>query len=281
MPNVDSVVTIRTLGEVAWLASRVGRPMIDAKVEPTQSTLREFWQSIRKLQRSWTESLDELLLTSGADLAHLELLASQVFTTEMAARVWSTILAGIDHQTGREDLTRIARNAVNGLLQVRNLIASKMLSLPSQDMSKVAELDRLRRRCDRWTDLLIGNIIGRDGIVEFAFSPERALDFAQETEDFAPCSGPNPVEHLVTAGLRLGLLGQLPNVELKQPAFQEMIQSILGSIPQQAFHQDGSLIESNQGQGLMPIGAKSVTETSADDVLIPGITFAQMRRRFR
>jgi len=76
MPNVDSVVTIRTLGEVAWLASRVGRPMNDAKVEPTPSTLRDFWQSIRKLQRSWTESLDALLLTSGADLAHLEYLPS-------------------------------------------------------------------------------------------------------------------------------------------------------------------------------------------------------------
>jgi len=150
-----------------------------------------------------------------------------------------------------------------------------------KNVSKAAELDRLRRRCDRWTDLLIGNGIGHDDLVEFAFDPDRARDFAQESNDFEPGSGPNPVEHLVTAGLRLGLLGQLPNVELEHPAFHAMIQSILGSLPTSAFHRDGSLIPREPVAELTPTSELSRPTPSNDDVLIPGITFAQMRQRFQ
>lgn len=291
MPKVECLLTIRSLGEVAWLASRVGRQIIELKAEPTPNALRAFWQTLRELQRRWTAELDSYSVPGGITavdgdssesyVSRLHTLAAQVYTTEMAARVWATILAGIDLQTGKSDLTRVAINSVNGLLQIRHYVISKLLGLPAHTISQAAELDRLRRRCDRWTDLLIGNVMGQDDIIEFAFDAERARDFAQESNDYDSCSGPNPVDHLVAAGLRLGFLGQLPEVTLDHPDFNAFVQSILSSLPDQSFHRDGSLIGQEERHPMQTANEATATTSKDDDVLLPGISFAKLRQRFR
>jgi hypothetical protein len=275
MPKVDSVLTIRSLGEVAWLASRVGRQMISAKAEPAGSALRDFWQSLRSLQQSWTATLDRLAEGVETDENTLENVAVSLFTTEMAARVWATILAGIDQETGKSDLSRIALNSVNGLMQVRHQLMSRILALPVDQMSRAASLDRIRRRCDRWTDLLIGHVMGHEDIVDFAFDPERARDFAEECRGEEPGEKGSPVELLVEAGLRLGFLGQLPDTALTSPQFQTLIQSILICLPQQAFERDGSLISRRRSAAIS--GTPSASDT---DVLLPGISVAGLRKRF-
>lgn len=273
MPKVEPGLTVKSLAEVAWLVSRVGRQMIESQSEPSPQALRDFWQNTRQLQRSWDRVLND---AEGAKQpGQLEELAAQLFTSELLARVWATVLAGIDQRTGRNDLTRIANNAVSGLMQIRNRLLSQVLLRSGAYESCTADLDRLRRRCDRWTDLLIGNLSGREELFQFAFDVDRARDFAAEATE-SDLNAP-PVELLIAAGLRLSFLGQLPDAALDSPAFAGMLQSILGSIPEQAFQNDGSLPVDMTARQLavapLPTG-------SSDDVLMPGISLAHLRRRF-
>ncbi len=271
MPTVKPGLTVKSLAEVAWLVSRVGRQMIETQAEPSSAALRGFWQNTRQLQRSWAEFLDEPFAD---DTTRFQEVATQLFTTELLARVWATILGSIDQRTGRNDLTRIATNAVSGLMQIRNRMLSTLLSQSTPSASWAADLDRLRRRCERWTDLLIGNLCGCDDYFQFAFDPDRARDFAEEARESDP--SPHPVALLVAAGVRLSFLGQLPDGALDSTSFAAMIQSILASIPEQAFHRDGSLRE-------RPIPNLETVQTSphrSDDVLLPGITLENVRRRF-
>ena len=273
MPTVQPGLTVKSLAEVAWLVSRVGCRMIDEQVEPSSDALRGFWQNARQLQRVWDAALDEPL-TSPTGVTRFQDACAQLMTTELLARVWGTILGLIDQRTGRNDLTRIATNAISGLMQIRNQMLSRLLAQPATAAAWVADLDRLRRRCDRWTDLLIGNICGRNEFFQFSFDPDRARDFAEESRDGV--SGSHPVELLVEAGVRLSFLGQLPDVALESPAFEGMIQSVLGSIPAQAFHRDGSL-RSQRIPNLEPVAD---LPARSEDVLLPGITLANLRRRF-
>lgn len=266
MPAVEQGPTVKSLAEVAWLLSRVGQHSIQNQCEPSPLALKQFWQCTRKLQQSWDEFLTSDACLEADSKTRFEEIAAQLFTTELVTRVWSTILASIDLQTGKQDLTRIATNAVNGFLQVRHRLLSQLLK---QDCaaSWAADLDRLRRRCDRWTDLLIGNICGGDDVFQFAFDVDRARDFAEEAAESGETA--RPVEFLVAAGVRLSLLGQLPNVSLDSPAFEGLVQSIMGSIPEQAFQDDGTLSSRR-------LSAKGDTESKS---LIPGLDLSRFRGR--
>lgn len=277
MPTVQPGLNVKSLAEVAWLASQVGRRMIAAQSPPTAPTLREFWQSTRALQQHWDELLDSLAPSDIATPQFKEV-ATQLFTTEMLVRVWATILGRIDQNTGGNDLTRIVANAVSGLLRIRNRLVTLLLS-PSVPAAWGADLDRLRRRCDRWTDLLIGTICGRDEFFQFAFNPDRARDFAEESRE-AGSSTSHPVELLVAAGVRLSFLGQLPEVAFNSPAFEQLIRAILGSLPTAAFEQDGSLRFQCLQNNAAVQDELSNTDSGHEDVLLPGISLADLRYRF-
>lgn len=295
MHSVETGFSVKSLVEVALLASRVGRCAIEDRCEPSPNSLRDFWQQTRELQKHWTSQLEAWSAEDDLELIQLAELSTHLFASELLTRVWSTVLLGIDQQTGRDDLSRVARNAVGSLLQVRHGVLSRLLQQPGSSSPQVAEIERLRRRCDRWTDLLIGNLAGRRDLFEFAFEVERARDFATESIEYDPATGPNPVEHLVTAGLRMAFLGQLPETPLAEPAFLRLVQSILGALPQEAFHRDGSLrsvlerrvssrtlrdepLPMSLLDALVGEPASYSAETP-DTIPFEGISFSKLRRR--
>ena len=295
MRPVEVGLSVKSLVEVALLASRVGRCAIEDRCEPSPNSLRDFWQQTRELQKHWTAQLDAWSAEADLELSQLTELSTQLFASELLSRVWSTVLLGIDQQTGRDDLSRVVRNAVSGLLQVRHGVMSRLLQQPESLSKHVAEIERMRRRCDRWTDLLIGNLAGSRDLFEFAFEVERARDFATESMEYDPSTGPHPVEHLVAAGLRMAFIGQLPDTPLAEPAYLRLVQSILGALPQEAFHRDGSLRSvlerrvSSRALRDEPLPAalldvltnESATATAEtpDPIAFPGISFSKLRRR--
>jgi hypothetical protein len=295
MRSVEAGLSVKSLVEVALLASRVGRCAIEDRCEPTSNSLRDFWQQARVLQTHWTLRLDSWSAEADPGLTRLAELSTQLFVSELLARVWSTVLLGIDRQTGSDDLSRIARNVVSGLMHVRQGVMSRLLQQSDASSKYVAEIERMRRRCDRWADLLIGNLAGSRDLFEFAFEVERARDFATEAVDCDPSTGPHPVEHLVTAGLRMAFLGHLPETPLTEPGFLRLVQSILGALPQEAFHRDGSLrsvlerrvasrtlrdepLPASWLEALTSEPAPSTPEIP-DTIPFPGISFSKLRRR--
>jgi len=229
------------MAEVALITSRVARSILDERTIPTTASLKTFWQSCRSLQQRWTKILDDWTAAGLLDVAILERLAPRVFSAEMAVRTWATILAGLDNQRGTDDFIRLARNAVTGLLQIRIGILSRVLLIPASEAVRTEEIDRLRRRCDRWTDLLLGPLAFEADCFEFAFEQERAHDFGEEGLIADPATGPHAVEHLVSAGLRLTFLQHLTAEPVDEPEFAELMQSILANVPHRALHRDGSL----------------------------------------
>jgi len=178
-----------------------------------------------------------------AGKSEIDLLAEitpRVLTTEMLVRVWSTAITGFDKQHGRDDLVRIARNAVNSLVRIRNGVLARLVAIPEIESSRVAELDRLRRRCERWTDVLVGCMAVRSGCYEFAFNASRSRDFSEESLTMNPATGPNVAEHFVSAGLQLNFLRHLTVEPIEEPELVELVQSILSNFPANSFHRDGT-----------------------------------------
>ncbi len=231
----------KSLAELALVVSQVAPSMLDDISAPASESLRGFWQSNRLLQRQWMNELDDETNARPQDIELFEQLAPRLFTSEILVRTFSTLLASLDTRLGTDDLTRVARNVVGGLLQIRLTVLSRLLAVPEIDRDRVLKIDRLRRRCDRWTDLLVGTIAIRSNCFEFAFDPDRARDFGEEAMFADTEVRSRPFEHLVSAGLRVTFLQHLSNEAFDEPEFLILTQSILSSIPRHALHRDGSL----------------------------------------
>ncbi len=234
-------LSIRSLAELALLISRVTPDKLDESAVPSTASLKLFWQSSRSLERHWMTELDDWTAAGTLAIEPLEQLAPRVFLCEMVARTWGTIIANLDRRRGGDDLTRLARNAVSGLLRIRNGILSRLLTIPESESNRVLNLDRLRRRCDRWTDVLLSSAAIENDCFEFAFDHTRARDFGEESLTASPATGPNVADHLVSAGLRMTFIQQLPDEPVNEPEIMCLMQSILSNIPATNLHRDGTL----------------------------------------
>ena len=102
-------------------------------------------------------------------------------------------------------------------------------------------MDRLRRRAERWTDLLVGHLAGMHGTSEFAFDPRRARDFAEDWQYRRGFQGSRHAWPLVLASLRAAfqpvLSPESPNPELNA----RIAASILACFPPELFDSTGLL----------------------------------------
>ena len=234
-------LSAKSLAEIALVVAQVGPGILEESSPPSSDSLRGFWQSHRLLQKRWMNELHAATDAKAWDIERYERLAPRIFTNEMLARTFSTLLASLDQRLGTDDLTRVARSVVSGLLQIRLTVLSQVLAVPEVYHDRVRKIDRLRRQCDRWTDLLVGTIAIRSDRFEFAFDPDRARDFGEEAIASETEFSSRPFEHLVSAGLRVSFFRYLSNENFDEPEFLILTQSILSSIPWQALKRDGSL----------------------------------------
>lgn len=230
MPLKEYCLSNRSLAELALVVCQSSERSLQDGTMPTTVALRKFWQSNRSLQRRWTSSLDEGDLSNPLEVQFLKSLSSRVFVTEMLIRTFGTLLTCLDLRSGTEDVTAIARNVASGMMQIRNRVLSETLLIPRAGHEHVLAIDQMRRRCDRWTDLLIGQIAGEHDDFPFAYDPERAKDFAGDSSS-AGGSQSCAVGYLVSAGLRLEFIKHLPADPIDEPEFATMMQSILSCLP--------------------------------------------------
>ena len=106
-------------------------------------------------------------------------------------------------------------------------------------MEAAVRLNQLRRRAERWTDLLIGYLAGLDPVSEFAFEPARADDFARDLRFMGRRPAGRQAWPLVVSSLhaafRKGLSNESPNGDLNA----RIAAAILSCFPAELFDSTG------------------------------------------
>ena len=155
MSSENSDFTVRSLAEVALILSRFSRFTSVRPVAPSVASLQNIWQTSRQVEGRWTSQLDDWTANGTFSVVELERLAPRVFVSEMIVRVWGTLVERCLPQSDGGETIRFARHVVDGFSRVRNGILSRLLSIPETEASRVLAVDQVRRRCDRWTDVLL------------------------------------------------------------------------------------------------------------------------------
>ncbi|HVX10635.1 MAG TPA: hypothetical protein VHC22_05605 [Pirellulales bacterium] len=153
----------------------------------------QYWSASKCRQQRWAQALKRL-----ADPASHEADAStddangpqpetdaystvaEILASEVLTRVWTAIVTLDDRRRKTADAEPVARSVLLGHLEARRraltlLVRGPFVGLPAGDA-----LNRLRRRSERWNDMLIGYLHVHGDVAEFAFDADVAGEFARD-----------------------------------------------------------------------------------------------------
>ena len=227
--QTGSQATIDALG--TWMIKLVGSNQGTDLPHALRSTTQ-----ITAFQRRGTDLPEQ----EHAELwRELEPVLSEIFVSEILTRVWGAILTALDWELSCHDYEPIARNVLIGHLDARRRALILLASDGRVSQEHLARVDQIRRRVERWTDLLLGHLVDHYPVEDFAFEPQRAHDFCSQDLLQSANRPRQQAWNLVLIGLKMAFPEPAeidPPNELLQ---HQIVSSMLQCFPPEAFLGDG------------------------------------------
>jgi hypothetical protein len=234
------------LVELAALLAANAPGLLADDAPPRPQRLDEYWTASKCRLDRWLRTLSDFRRrverSAGptvSDWPRLQGVTEEILSGEVLTRVWAALLAAADRRRGTEFGEPIGRSILIGHMEARNRVLQFAVQGEGIERRHATALNRLRRRCDRWTDLLVGYLIPFHDVSEFAPNPDRALDFAEELQDQRP--GGRHAWPLVMASLRGGIgrdfAEHSPNADLNE----RIAAAVLSSVSSLSFDATGAI----------------------------------------
>jgi len=215
---------VRDLVEVAVRVVVHAREIVERPSDRTAPDMESYWSlSTCRISR-WGSALKRLdthdtgedgpngfEAATHADRAIARALLEEVFLSEPLTRVWTAILVARDRCSGRDDYEPVVRSVLEKHSEMSHRVLRLIASKSVLDWKSAVVMNRLRRRTERWGDVLIARLHDLSAceldldLNQFAFDVARATDFAA---DFGLESNPDAHEsawNLAVESLRSSL----------------------------------------------------------------------------
>ncbi len=230
----------RELVELAALVSVNGPLLIRQNVPIPNASVEQYWTASKSRLDRWARALKQLnsAASPAPSATFVTSLLEEILTGEILTRVWAAVACTHDRLLCTDQLEPIARSVLIGHLEARHRVLTLLVRQSSIDSEEAVKLNRLRRRTERWTDMLVGYLMGLFDVGQFAIDPQRARDFAEDLSFQNHLPGGRHAWPLLQASLQAafqqGLSPTSPNPELNR----QIANSILSCFPPELF--DGS-----------------------------------------
>lgn len=163
----------------------------------------------------------------------------EILGSEVLTRVWTALCGAIDQAGDDQQAEPVARSIYIGHLEARHRALNLMVYGEGLGAQRALSLNRLRRRAERWTDLLMAYLVDVYDIDQLAFEPRRARDFADDFRSERRQRGTEQGRALMLASLRTAfaqaLAPESPNADLNE----QIAVSILACFGPEAFDSTG------------------------------------------
>lgn len=236
----------RLVAEFTALVAAQAPLIIEGTTPLTEGPLWVFWQHSKTFWPRRRHDLEELCskdanVTNAERAREIVAIASDLLVGELLTRVSGAVLTACDRQRRLRRAEPIARNVLAVHQQCRASVLRMLLHSTCLPAEQLAELDRLRRRIERWTDLLLGPLVAHygDDLADFAFDPRRARDFGEEQFGARLRSNAQPAWSFLLAGLRSAFPSEAPGSS--DDAVLPIMRSILALFPENAFRPEGPI----------------------------------------
>jgi hypothetical protein len=234
----------RELVEIAGLIAWNGPLFIASAPSPSSAQLEQYWSASRFRSENWSRTLKAHSALDDSPEAFdkwvdLRATLDEIFVSEVLTRVWTAVVVARDRLLGSDSAAPIARNVLASHLEARNRALMLLLHPRGFSTQQAVAVNRLRRRADRWGDVLVGGLLHAADLREFAADPERADDFSLDLAQQRSVSGGRHAWRLTLVSLRNAFQSGLSPLTANPDANARIAAAILGCFQEELFDSTG------------------------------------------
>lgn len=177
---------VRDLLELATIVASSGPTFVAPHVPLPAAGLERYWTASKTRLDRWGHTLKRFA-SQGAAPRNRQIswlvarrVVEEILASEVLTRTWSALLAAHDRRRRVQEVEPIGQSVFVGHLEARRRALKVLLRDPAIPAEDAVALNRLRRRVDRWSDLLIGRMLELGDVSEFATDPVRCREFASD-----------------------------------------------------------------------------------------------------
>ncbi len=177
------------LAELASWAAFNSHLIVHRSEALTADICNQYWSQSKCRQSRWMSALKLFELdVRNKDSNHdpwpaIEIVVQEIFLSEMLTRIWSASMVAHDIHYASDELTGLAHSVHIGHLEAKNRAMRLLLSDDTSNPEIFDRLNSLRRKVERWTDLLLSQLPDLVAAQRFGFQPNRVKDFAEENDN--------------------------------------------------------------------------------------------------
>ena len=237
---------VRDLIDLAAFVGAEGSTMLRSVRRVSPEAMGQYWMASKCRLDRWGRALREFRQQSGSVAGRADMSGSgiravceEVLASEMLVRVWSCVVLSLEDKLGGDEAGPLVKSVLAGHVEITNRVLN-LLTLNGVMRSRpAAELNRLRRLVERWTDLILGRLGEPFDFSSVAFDAGRARDFA---EDFSPATHSKTSRDawaLLTASLRATFSRRLESDSPSEELNSRIAGAILACFPAEMFDSVG------------------------------------------
>ncbi len=177
-----------TLTQLAATAAHHGHLLIHETQTFSVHAVQEYWMSSKCRLDRWASEIkyfqQQIRQASALRRARLwseiEPVLEEVLFSEVLTRVWNCLLCGMDRRRFAGELEPVARSVFVGHLEARRRTLHLLVFGRGVGAHPTERLNRLRRDCECWTDMLLGSLLPSSSVRQFAFDARHPYSFATD-----------------------------------------------------------------------------------------------------
>ncbi len=179
------------LVELAAITAYHCEPFLKATTAMSRSGVETYWVANRNRLETWAMATKELEIIarhqsssqsnamSPEDVWQRVLpLIEEVLASELLTRIWAAIGCELDRRQEAHDVEPFVRSVLVGHLETRHRLLRLVFNKLHLTQEQLRKTDRIRRRTERWADVLMGYLHECCDVSEFAFDINRVTDFS-------------------------------------------------------------------------------------------------------
>lgn len=112
-----------------------------------------------------------------------QIVVQEIMMSEMLTRIWSAAVLTHDWHHQSDEMHGLAHSIHIAHVEARNRAVRIMLHAQAIDESAFDQMNVLRRKIERWTDLFLGQLPNSEQAAVFAFDRNRVVDFNREQRE--------------------------------------------------------------------------------------------------
>lgn len=218
---------VRELAQLAAVVAVQAPAFVRIGAIVPQAAIEQYWVASKcridrwlRLLRRMADAADQWPKPAALVWPRVMPALEEILVSELLTRQWTAATVAHDENRSDENLSPIARNIWLSHLDARRRLLQFMADGRAIEADQAQSLDRLRRRIERWNDMLLAHLNPLIDTAEFAFDGPRARDFADDLAPHASSEERQLACQIVQASLAASLGSSLhdrsPNADLNR-----------------------------------------------------------------